>query len=112
VGNTNLVVRYRPDLYPSWVLWHSWGECNTFELCDDDACLTTLPNFQDGLIARRGLPQPADCQDCENCVLTRNGYEFQFRIEWTGHLRIKRFRAGMEILPETTFGKVQECCPT
>jgi hypothetical protein len=112
VGNVMMTVRFRPDLYPSWVMWHNWGECAEYQLCDDDVCATTLPDFQEENVARRGIGQPADCQDCQKCIVVRDGYEFQVRVEWTGHLRIKRFRIGMTVLPETTFGKIQECCPT
>jgi len=110
-GNVMMRVRFRPDLYPSWVEWHNWGECAEYKQCDEDACLTTFPDFQEQNVSRRGLPQPPDCQDCERCVLMRDGYEFQIRVEWTGHIRVKRFRIGMTVLPETVFGKIQECCP-
>lgn len=111
-GTVDFTVRWRPDLHPCWQEWHTWKDCAEYQFCDtegDDSC-KTVPNFRENEINRRGLPQPPDTADEANCTLYRNGYEFQTRIEWTGRARIKRFRIRAQVLPDSDFGGVKECC--
>lgn len=107
-GSVSFTVKYRPDQAPDWYSWHSWSESVTHKDCSTPQCtygtnasLTCRsPNYR----ARMRLPVPSDACETGQTKLSRFGYEFQARIEWTGSARIKKFRAQAQETQEENYG--------
>lgn len=88
---------YKPDQYPCWLPWDE-GEftgqsvCSEYETCaeDDDPLCTVAyvkrPTFKTGLNFGQPLDEDMDVDDKP----ARIGYEFQLRLGWTGHCRIRK----------------------
>jgi len=91
-GDVAMSVSFRPDQYPGWVAWHSWTECTTVADCLlVGGCLPML-NRQQGYFSRRKLPEPTESCNSYAGRPFRLGYEFQFKIQGSGHLRLRNFR--------------------
>lgn len=91
-GTVEMSASFRPDQYPGWVPWHSWSECTTVQDCSPvNGCLPVL-NRQQGYYSRRRLPEPTESCNSYAGRPFRLGYEFQFKIQGTGHLRLRNFR--------------------
>lgn len=96
VDTISLVIKFRPDQYPVWTTWATVNLCTTVSQCTVQApvgtnCVTWKPNAK-GYAARILLPRPDDSV----CNLfsqkpTNLCYEMQFRLELTGHCRIRKF---------------------
>jgi hypothetical protein len=97
VDTVTLAIKYAPDEYPNWFDWATITVCANKTQCSVQApignsCSVWKPNAT-GYAARIMLPKPSD--DACNPLSGRPstwGYEFSFRIEMTGHCRIKLFR--------------------
>jgi len=98
-GTIPVTIKYRPDQYPDWITW------KTFTLCAENVeqCTVTPPGVTGCVLwkpfarlyaARIMLPRPAD-QPCLGGMLikspAREAHELQFRLEWTGHMAVRRF---------------------
>lgn len=111
VDNVTVTIKWRPDEYPAWVTWATISFCANVSQCSMQAsegvvCTIWKPRAAQ-YAARIRLPKPPeDCNDIAGITLDR-GYEFQFRIEWTGSLRYARFRPNANILSQETEGQ----CP-
>lgn len=108
-GEVDFVLYYRPDQYPCWVEWGRAQEvCSDYENCHDPEnvlCLTPgvkRPTFK----TRLNFGQPLD----EDMVLddkpARTGYEFQLRLDWTGHARIRKVLVRLKELDDEMFPPV------
>lgn len=113
VDNISLTIKYAPDQYPNWFTWAVIPVCVnktqcTVQLPVGGSCSVWKPNAS-GYAARIMLPRPDDsfCNPLSGKPSTW-GYEFQFRIEGTGHFRIKTFRP--HALKKTD--KMTGDCPT
>lgn len=95
-GEIDMTVSFRPDQYPQWVTWQNFGVCAGVQQCSFLGSLpcTIFVPAQRLYASRILLPQPPD--SCNQLTTPaqplRLGYEFQFKIQWTGHCRIKKFR--------------------
>jgi hypothetical protein len=92
-GNVSLSIFYRPDQYPDWLKWE------TVSINPESSCQTlSAGSCQVWKEARKTyasrilLTQPPECSNPLSGMLTRLGYEFQFRIEGSGHFRIRKFK--------------------
>jgi len=95
VDNISLSFYYKPDQYPNWILWTTVPVCASVSQCNPPTpavpCKVWAPNAM-GYAARIRLPRPPEgCNEFTNGQLDR-AYEFQFKIEMTGHCRIRKFR--------------------
>ena len=105
MGEVTINVQYRPDQYPGWIPWRSWSICVNSPNPNDPS----TANFQPGFFPRMGLGRPPTpdtiCDSCNNRI-GPFGYNFQVRIQITGHCRFLggRFEAGEQ--PEPEFGKI------
>jgi len=93
----NFRIKYRPDQYPTWIPWQNFTLCASgVSQCSFPGvkipCTTWKPNAR-LYAARVTIGQPPDV--CVGGMILslppRQAHEFQFRIEWDGHCRIKRF---------------------
>ena len=112
VDNVTLVIKFKPDEYPSWVTWATISLCATVSQCsiatpDEFSCTIWRPNART-YAARIRLPRPPEeCNTLAGIPLDR-GYSFQFRIEGTGHFRLRKFRPHLRIQTDAQEGE----CPT
>lgn len=107
VGRIQFVVQYRPDQYPGWVNWFAWEECVKAKDPNDP----TTVNFKPGYLPRMGLGKPS-LTPCDPCTKQpfAYGYNFQVRIQITGHCRFLGARFEAVDKPEPEFGKMS-CNP-
>lgn len=86
--NLELSVEYRPDEYPIWQAWKDFEFCvPTCEVptdCEQPAQI--FPQYQTYV----RLPEPPDTINAITERLMRTGYQFQFKIAWTGHCKLER----------------------
>lgn len=111
VDTVNITIKFRPDQYPTWTTWATISICSNVT-----QCTITAPTGFDCSVwksranqyaARIMLPMPSEgCNQLSGRPVSW-GYEFQFRIEGTGHFRIRRFRP--HAIPQTD--NMQGECP-
>jgi hypothetical protein len=102
----NASVMYRPDDWPYWVSWlgyDSGGNPITInksfstETPTVSGNFTSYPNLTDGYYPQIRLPAlipPYSASDSNANTMSAKpmplGYDFNFKINWTGHARIGR----------------------
>lgn len=92
IGTVNWSVSYRPDQEPCMFPWRSGQLCAQLEVCGEQ-CPTTLtrhPGYKTKILF--GSPDAVCIPQQDR--LSNLGYEFQWLIEWEGHMKI---RAAQEI---------------
>jgi len=96
VDTVTLTVKWRPDELPTWFEWKTFTICANVSQCElPEDCQVWKPKAR-GYVARYTLPEPEDpCTEVDK--LARLGFQLQFRIEITGHARLKTFRAAANI---------------
>lgn len=104
VDSVSFTVKYKPDQYPEWILWQTFTVCAKVSQCTIPGvavpCVTWQPNAR--LYAARvtiGQPQDTCVPGMIISQPPRLGHEFQFRLEWTGHCRIRKFEP--QVKPQT-----------
>jgi len=118
----DFTISYRPDQYPDWTIWQSSSVCAETQQCNflgELPCAIFVPAAR--LYAAQitlGAP-PAPCNVLANPEQPMNfGHEFQFKIEWSGHWRIRKFRVAAKkydspiegLCPETIECKKFQMC--
>jgi hypothetical protein len=90
IGTVNWSVSYRPDQYPCMFPWKSGTVCSENEVCDEQ-CPTSL-NRHPGYRPRIMFGTPS--QDCnpQTGEAQNLGFEFQWLIQWEGHMKIRSAR--------------------
>lgn len=94
VGKVDFDVKYRPDQYPCWLDWWASSQCAKDRECNENpldpmACQTPV-TFQEQYRPRMVMGQPPNRSEPVLDKLTRIGYLMQFRIQWTGNVRLKQ----------------------
>lgn len=107
----SLTIKYRADESPIWQTWATLNFCATEKQCTlqpkvDGICPVFMENSAQYAV-RLMLPDPPEVEDCVHNGYTKNGYEFQFRFEGTGHFRIRKFKAHAKIKSQEMEGS----CP-
>lgn len=99
VDTVTIQVKFKPDQY---VAWTNWGPpvtlCANVSQCNPPPNCAVLQMYNTGYKVRLTLPQPP-----ENCAQTGTpinlGFEFQVRIEITGHCQFRRFHTHAKLVP-------------
>lgn len=94
VGRVDFEVWYKPDQYPCWTLWHSWGECATVNSSSKP------PQFRPRM--GLGTPSVTPCDPSTNRPL-REGFTFQIKVVITGQCEIVGMRFESVVKPQPTF---------
>ena len=96
-------LKYRPDQYPVWFTWHSWTETADYGVPLPLLAPMPLPEYR----TRVSMPLPPVADAVDDNKPASHGYDFQFRLEFRGPVRVKRFlvKAKREIEPE--FGTIK-----
>lgn len=100
VGQVNFTVQYRPDSYPCWFDWGTFQVCVTDQLCNAEGC-TPLQVYNAGYKTRFGFGQPPNVDESLDSKPSRNAYEHQIRIAWTGHCRIRKVLFKANVIEES-----------
>lgn len=108
VDEVQVRVKFRPDQYPTWVDWQTITLCANVTQCTVNSpgafSCTVWKTRQKQYAARIRIPRPpASCNSIAGVPLDL-GYEFQFRLEWTGHCRIRRFRTRSNLRSQESEG--------
>lgn len=90
-GEVDFDVDYRPDQYPAFRDWANWSICSDYKQCGPTDCLL-VEDFKEQYRPRMKLPTPAEACEAGANKSFLMGYEFQPRINVTGHCRLKLFR--------------------
>jgi hypothetical protein len=108
LGNVDFRAQYRPDLYPFWKDWESWGECATYKDCDGGC---NPKNYAAQYRPKHVLNQPDEAFVPGLGRMFRWGYEFQKRITVTGHARLKQCRFVCHDVQESPLGELPPIVP-
>lgn len=102
IGTVNWNVSYRPNQYPCFFEWKSGQICAEYESCEETCptAMTRHPGYKTDI--RMGPPTPQCLEVGEN--QSDKGYEFQWLIEWEGHMRIRGARELTTEVPEDPHG--------
>lgn len=106
VSTVFMTIKYRPDQYPSWLVWKSFSICANVCQTLPPGCEVWKPNAR-LYAARITLPQPPESCNTLSVQPAREAHEFQFRLEWSGHCRIRRFFTHAKYVTQTSEGS----CP-
>jgi len=102
VGEVDLDLSYRPDQYPCW---YEWGDrktiCAQARQCDPASFeCETIQNFKEGYKTRLRWAAPPEQDETFDNKPADLGYEFQLRLQWSGHVRIKKALAWAQTVEE------------
>lgn len=91
-GVVDFTLYYKPDQYPCWVEWgRTQSVCSEYQTCDGDEILCTIPTVKRPTFKTRlNFGQPLDEDMDVDDKPSRIGYEFQLRLDWLGHCRIRK----------------------
>lgn len=102
----SLKAYYRPDNYPEFVLWREITQGLTLIGKPSELDVGGLPLARAGFAPRVSFGKPSeDCDPTTNRRL-RLGYEFQVKLNGTGHVIIDRMRLHAQRLIERSTAKV------
>lgn len=110
-GDTEFTIKWRPEDYPQWTTWATFNVCSKSGQCvsgSECATLSPVPKSKSRIILPR---PPEECREDGQHKKLAFGYGFQFRIEWTGHAKIVRFRVHANRLLEDSLGECPETDP-
>ena len=102
IGEVDWKISYRPNQYPCFFDWGSGRVCAEYESCEE-TCPTTLtrqPGYKTNI--KLGPPTPQCLKKGENT--SDLGFEFQWLIEWEGHMRIRGARELAQEVQEDPHG--------
>lgn len=101
-----LKVYYRPDQYPTWILWRDFSYKFTMIGKPGSIDSTGVPTASAGFAPRVSLGKPSN--DCDKTTgrQLRRGYDFQVRMVGTGHVVIDRFRLHAQKIVEKSTSRV------
>lgn len=101
-----LTVSYRPDNYPEFVPWRTIE--TGLDLIGEPGELDVggLPLARAGFAPRLSFGKPSEDADPNTKRRLRLGYEFQVRLQGSGHVIIDRFRLHAQRLIERSTAKV------
>jgi len=112
-GNVTVVVKFRPDQYPTWTTWQTVRFCASNIQCTpptpgEFTCQVWKPRAKSYFAAKVKIPQPPETCNTIGGQLIRMGNEFEFRLEITGSCRVRIFKATCTIMTEPTEGECPE----
>lgn len=109
-GRTDIDVFFKEDQYPCWHPWaHRIQECAAYQTCVENiADCRALTEFRETYKTRVNFGQPPDSDDAADNKPSRLGYEFQLRVEWTGHLRFNKLIAKCMTVEEEPYPTVED----
>jgi hypothetical protein len=100
-----LQVFYKPDQYPSWVMWREFSQ--KFDLIGKAGAIDAggIPSARPGFAPRIPLGKPQNDIDPTTGRLLRRAYDFQVKFKGTGHVVIDKFRLHAQKIVEKSTSK-------
>jgi len=98
-----LSISYRPDNYPDWIPWKTFS--GIFDIIGKASALGTggVPSAKPGFKPRLSFGKPPDaCDDLSTSRRLRRGFNFQVKLNGSGHVVIERFRLHAQRLTENS----------
>jgi hypothetical protein len=111
-GNVRIIIKFKPDQYPTYTEWQTLNFCATTEQCapptpGEFTCSIWKPHAKSYFAAKVKLPQPPEtCNDIGEQPINL-GNEFQFRLEVAGSCRIRMFKTTCKWVDEPSEGECQ-----
>ncbi len=103
-------ISYRPDQYCGWIAWGPTIRiCSSTSQCTPNVNLCNFVSNARAYAARITIPRPTDACNPMTQKPASEFHECQFRLTWTGHMRIKRFFTHIKLDTQPTEGV---CPPT
>lgn len=104
-GNCRITIKYRPDQYPLWINWQTFNFCSSVEQCNAPANCGVFQANSRLYASRVMLKQPENaCNTLVQSGIVTEAMLFQFRLEWTGHFRIRKFIPHAKLLSQPMEG--------
>lgn len=112
-GTVDFDLDFRPDQHPCWVDWRGWQVCGNYKDCGPSTNCEPV-TYEEQYRPRMRVSQPPDAIEPGANKPYRLGWEFQARIAWTGHARLKMLRLNAYATQEEPFADVSalEPCQT
>ena len=114
--SVTIVLKFRPDQYPLWITWATITLCATVSDCQikgaDNSMCFVYPINRRQYASRVTIGQPPESCNSITGTPMIEGYEFQYRLDITGHCRVRMFKAHANAQPQTSEGDcnaVQQC---
>jgi len=118
-GEVAVQAYYRADESACWHNWDRWSACVEYRNCSTNAICPTYPYAASQEIQPLqaqyrpfiGLTQPPDVPESQHGGLTRDGFEFQLRLECSGRFRLKRLQMMFDLIAQPLWGdaRATEC---
>jgi hypothetical protein len=111
-GNISSLVRFRPNENECWTEWGTVDDCALYKDCTvGDPCQNPRI-LKPAARSRIALPTPPQVPDPQTGRHTRDGFEFQVRLENTGRFRLKRLLLGALPAQQSAVGDTGKfACP-
>lgn len=103
-GTVNFTLIYRPDQSPDWYDWKTWQICATTSDCSLTNGCQVPKNLKRQYRSRLWAEQPQQVCEVGQKKPSREAYQFQPRISWTGKARIKGLFIHAMRLQENPYG--------
>lgn len=110
MGQMDMTLYYRADLESCWNKWGTWSDCAIYKDCLDaeyPSCQTPL-NYQGVVRNELSFPQPPIQVDAQTTGFKSQGFEFQFRAELKGRLRMKRNIFRSTLMGDDDYGQFKD----
>ena len=116
-GQVSVNVKYRPDLEECWIPMGGFTDCARYRNCDEQipcgySTTHDIRYYKGQSRSRIGIPAPTAVADKQRGGMTNTGYEFQFRYEGSGFMRMKRTLATASDVQENQYPNLSKAtCP-
>lgn len=111
-GNVSMSVRFRPNENECWSQMGSIEDCARYQDCGATYPCKTVRILKPAARSRIAFPQPPAIPDPQSGRHTREGFEFQFRLENSGRFRLKRLAVLANEVQQPGFGDISRFqCP-
>jgi len=112
IDDVTIVIRYRPDEYPEWTEWVTLKFCASVSQClppQNPKFICSVWKTKRGTYAARVmLTTPTEVINKLRGGYLSSGYEFQFRMEITGHCRLRKWLPQGEIDDDKSEGEITQ----
>lgn len=111
-GEVSVSVRFRPNENECWSQMGSISDCARYQDCGATYPCKTVRILKPASRSRIAFPQPPAIPDPQSGRHTREGFEFQLRLENTGRFRLKRLAVSATPVQQSGFGDISKYdCP-
>lgn len=106
------ILRWKPDRHSCWFRWVDWTECAPIGADCGPYNTASCRDWTDSKPQTRsamGIPQPPDTYDSANCLMARNFYTVQLRLDVRGYCKVTGIRMMASPISQPTIAKPVTC---